>query len=74
MVQRQRQVMMIDDVVLFLRAPDDGNQMLAEEIGFLSIRMIAPALALGGHLAHAHCDLSRPQSRYRHGMNARLSE
>jgi len=72
-MQSQRQVMMIDHVVIFFRTPNDGNQVLAEKVRLLSIGVIAPALALGLHLAHSHRDLSGPQRRDRHGMNAGFS-
>jgi hypothetical protein len=67
LVQRQRQVMVVDDIVFPLRAPDDRDQMLAEEVGFLAIRMIAPALAFSLDLTHADGDLGRAQGcdRYR---------
>jgi len=73
LMQRQRQMVMIDDVVFIARPPHHRDEVRAEKIGLLAGRMIAPTLALGFHLAHAHRHLRRPQCGNRYGMDPRFS-
>ncbi len=73
-VQRQRQVMMIDDVVALFRPEDDGDHMLPEEFGLLVRGVLAPLLALFLHLPHADGDLRRPQTLDRNGFEDGLAD
>src|SRR5438045_1268985 len=50
-------MMMVDDVVARFRTKHDRDHVLAKEFAALSAGDFAPALALGGNLAHADGDL-----------------
>ena len=81
-VQRARQMMVIDHVIALVRAEHDGDHVLAEQLGALLLGFVlAPALALFLYLAHADRHLGRAQrqdrdrledgfAHIRHGMNS----
>src|SRR5262245_31425553 len=72
-VQRQRQVMMIDDVVALLWPEYDRDHVASNEFAdllrFALAQLFAPLL----DLVHANRDLSRAQTFDRHGIDKRLT-
>ena len=59
--QGQRQMVVIDDVVVFLGTEHDRDHVLAEEFGALLRALLAPARPLGRDLAHPDGDLGGTQ-------------
>jgi hypothetical protein len=65
-VQRARQMMVIDHVVVFVGAMDHRDHVLAEQFGALFRRFVlAPALALFLYLPHSDRHLGRPERQNR---------
>ena len=65
-VQRARQMMVIDHVIALVRAVDDGDHVLAEQLGALFLRFVlAPALALFLYLSHSDRHLGRTERQDR---------
>ena len=59
LMQRQRQMMMVDDEIALLRPEDHRDHVLAEKFTAFLHADFAPVLALGLDLAHADSDLGR---------------
>jgi hypothetical protein len=60
-MQRERQMMMVDDIVALLRPQDHRDHVIAEEATDLLGAALAQALAFVLDLPHADRDLSRAQ-------------
>ena len=73
LVERERQMVMIDDVVALLRTPHDRDHVAAEILADLLRFLVAKALALVIDLAHADRHLGRPQAFDRYRFNDRVA-
>src|SRR5258707_7666449 len=62
-MQRERQMMVVDDVIALFRAEDHRDHMLAEKFGILILFLgrLTPVFALGFDFPHADGDLGRTQ-------------
>ena len=72
-VQRQREMVMVDHIQASLGSTNDRDHVAAEKFGLLLVVLLLPALLLGADFAHADRNLGRTQVGDRDGMQDRLT-
>ena len=72
-VKRTCQMMMIDDVITFVRPQHDGDHMLTQGFGLLLLIAFAPTLALFLDLSHSDGHLRRAQRQDRDRLQQRFA-
>ena len=64
-------MMMIDDVVVILRAKDHRHHVMTKKFGTLFLALLAPAATFGFYLAHPDGDLGWAELSYWNGSQDR---
>jgi hypothetical protein len=72
-VQGAGQMMMINNIMMPVRAEHDRDHMLAKQLGPIPGLVLPPALALFLHLAHSDRHLGRAQREDRDRMQDRVA-
>jgi hypothetical protein len=72
-LKRERQMVVVDDVVAFFRTAHDRDHVAAEILSDLLRLLTSEALALVVHLPHADRHLGRAQAFDRNGLDDRIA-